>query len=111
VSRALVQLVSDAFDAGQIIVDPAATLTPGPVITPELERLARQLTIALPPPVLFAVLLAWTQLFALLTFELFGQTRGIVGDPSAFFHDAVATMATASDCEQHAVGKPLGWAR
>ena len=94
VSRALVQLVSDAFDAGQLTVDPAVTFAPGPVITPALDRLAHQLTTNLPPPLLFAVLLAWTQLFGLLTFELFGQRRGIVDDSFAFFHDAVSAMAT-----------------
>lgn len=91
VSIALVQVVRDAYDAGAVA--PGATLAPGPVTTPELERLAGLLGTTLPAPVLFAALLAWTQLFGLLTFELFGQTRGIVDDHAAFFHDAAAAMA------------------
>jgi len=91
VSLALVQVVRDAHDAGGITVGTA--VGPGPVTTPDLERLAGLLGTTLPTPVLFAALLAWTQLFGLLTFELFGQTRGIVEDHAAFFHDAASTMA------------------
>jgi AcrR family transcriptional regulator len=40
-----------------------------------------------------AVVLAWTQLFGLLTFELFGQTRNFVADDALLFSDAAATMA------------------
>jgi AcrR family transcriptional regulator len=42
---------------------------------------------------LLAALLAWTQLFGLLTFELFGQTRNLVADDELLFRDAAATMA------------------
>ena len=42
---------------------------------------------------LLMLLLAWTQLFGLLTFELFGQTRNFVDDDEALFRDAAATMA------------------
>ena len=94
VSLALVQLVRDAFDTGAVAFDLPTTLAPGAVTSAALERLASQLTTTLPPPVLFAALLAWTQLFGLVTFEVFGQTRGIVEDSAAFFHDAAVAMAT-----------------
>ena len=42
---------------------------------------------------ILALLLAWTQLFGLLTFELFGQTRNFVHDDEQLFADAAATMA------------------
>jgi AcrR family transcriptional regulator len=45
--------------------------------------------------VLVAVLLGWTQLFGLLGFELFGQTRGVVEDHGALFTTATTTMAAA----------------
>lgn len=41
-----------------------------------------------------AVISAWTQLFGLLTFELFGQTRNMVIDDAALFRSAAAAMAT-----------------
>jgi hypothetical protein len=42
---------------------------------------------------MLAIVLAWTQLFGLLSFELFGQTRKFVHDDELLFHDAAATMA------------------
>ena len=38
------------------------------------------------------MLLAWTQLFGLVGFELFGQTQGLVTDNAAFLRDAATTM-------------------
>jgi len=43
---------------------------------------------------LLAIITAWTQLFGLLTFELFGQTHGFVSDDEALFRAAAAAMAT-----------------
>jgi hypothetical protein len=42
---------------------------------------------------MLAMVLAWTQLFGLLTFELFGQTNGLVTDHQKFFTDAASEMA------------------
>ena len=39
------------------------------------------------------MVLAWTQLFGLLSFELFGQTRNFVHDDELLFRDAASTMA------------------
>ena len=39
------------------------------------------------------MLAGWSQLFGLLTFELFGQTRNFVDDDEALFRSAAAMMA------------------
>ncbi len=44
---------------------------------------------------MLAILTAWTQLFGLLTFELFGQTRNLVGDDEALFRAAATSMAAS----------------
>ena len=54
-----------------------------------------ELDVQIADETLLALLLAWTQLFGLLTFELFGQTRNFVHDNALLFHDAAATMAAA----------------
>ena len=36
---------------------------------------------------------AWTQLFGLVSFELFGQTRNVVFEHAALFDATLATMA------------------
>lgn len=90
VSLTLVGIVADAVARGHEV----AGEHPGSEKTRrDLEHLATLLPTPLPVPVLFATLLAWTQLFGLLTFELFGQTRGMVDDHGSLFRDAADTMA------------------
>jgi AcrR family transcriptional regulator len=48
---------------------------------------------ALPPGVLVRGVMAWTQLFGMVSFELFGQFVGSFDPPDAFFEHAVAEMA------------------
>jgi AcrR family transcriptional regulator len=92
VSLALIGIVIDAVAAGRIERAAAEVGPPGPVLRRDLERLAG-IVGDVPVDVLHATLLAWTQLFGLLSFELFGQTRGVVEDHAALFHDAAVTMA------------------
>jgi len=93
VSRALVRIVRDAAADGRLH-DPAATTI---VSAPTAESFVSLRTeIDLPTvsdATVLALLLAWTQLFGLLTFELFGQTRNFVHDDELLFRDAAATMA------------------
>lgn len=42
---------------------------------------------------IFWMTVAWTQLFGLVTFELFGQTKGMVSNGEQFFADAVLNLA------------------
>ena len=42
-----------------------------------------------------AIITAWSQLFGLLTFELFGQTRNFVSDDEALFRAAATAMAAS----------------
>lgn len=89
-SRALVGIVVDAWDAGQVtVVDEPIT----DAMSREMESLAAEVGFDGPPVVLLAVLAAWSQLFGLITFELFGQTRNVVGDHAALFEATTALMA------------------
>jgi AcrR family transcriptional regulator len=90
VSRALVQIVDDARAGGRL--RPVDTAVLHGSVTNEMQAVVEYLEIGLSAEHLFAALLAWTQLFGLVGFEVFGQTRGIVSDHAAFFHDAAATM-------------------
>lgn len=93
VSLALVQVVVDASDDGLLrAVDP-------PSVSAATRRAMRDLTAQVapdvPPDVAYLTVVAWTQLFGLLSFELFSQTRGLVTDHAAMFDDATLTMATS----------------
>jgi len=87
---ALVGIVRDAAAAGAAGPFPPV---PSPHVGDELSVLAGQVAPELPVPGLYATLLAWTQLFGLLSFELTSQTRGMVEDHSALFEAVAATTA------------------
>lgn len=91
VSRCLVGIVADAAAAQAL--DPDLDLDLATSTRAGLRDLAEILEVGLPEPVLAATLIAWTQLFGLLSFEVFGQTRGIVEDHEAFFRSAADAMA------------------
>ena len=40
------------------------------------------------------MIIGWTQLFGLLSFELFGQTRGPIHDHEVFFREAATVMGS-----------------
>ena len=58
----------------------------------ELRSLATLTGAEVEPDTLLAMLVAWTQLFGLLSFELFGQTRGMVADHQALYVAATTAM-------------------
>lgn len=66
---------------GQIAVVAAGLAPDLPSGTPEL-----------PPAVVFWVAVAWTQLFGMITFELFGQFVGTLDPADEFFETSVGVM-------------------
>jgi AcrR family transcriptional regulator len=95
VSRALVGIVADAHRDGRLDPPPAAADATDlrPSTAAGLAHLADALELDLAESTMLAALLAWTQLFGLITFELFGQTRGLIEDHEAFLHDSAEHMA------------------
>lgn len=91
VSRALVAIVADATASGPLA--PALALDLSTATARQLRELADLLDVELSAEVLGAALVAWTQLFGLVGFEVFGQTRGVVDDHEAFFTAAAGAMA------------------
>lgn len=92
VSLLLVGIVADAWRTGQM-TEPRDAPALKPELAADLERLAALIELELPPSVLARALMAWTQLFGMVSFELFGQLVGVV-DPSGYFFDhTVAQMA------------------
>lgn len=101
-TRALFGIVADARSARQIDRDrrPVTDRDPtmpagitGGALHDDLIRLRAETGLDLDDDVLVDVIVAWTQLFGLLSFELFNQTRGMVEDHEALFVRAAHTMA------------------
>lgn len=90
-SVALLGIVVDAHRAGRLD-EPMAVELPSSLAA-QLDPLRDAIGAPdLPAPVLMAAIVAWSQLFGLLSLELFGQTRGLVDDHEALF---VATVAAS----------------
>ena len=94
VARVAGGLVADAWREARVAGGGAAPLTPLP---PELAEQAAVVADAIAPGVPGAViarlLIAWTQLFGMISFELFGQFVGSADPADAFFGYAVEQMA------------------
>jgi AcrR family transcriptional regulator len=90
VSRALVGIVRDADGR-----DPVAPVPVEPVLAESFAALRSELDLDVDDATTLAIVTAWTQLFGLLTFELFGQTRNLVTDDEALFRAATTAMAAS----------------
>ena len=90
VSRALARIVHDA-DRFEPTESPAIAAD----LAESLAALRAELDLDIDDATMLALLTAWTQLFGLLTFELFGQTRNLVADDEALFRAAAAAMAAS----------------
>ena len=86
------RLLADAWAGHAISAVPA-----GPPMSAQLAgqaaTLAAAIAPAVPGPVVLRGLIAWTQLFGMISFELFGQFVGIVDPADDFFSHAVGQMA------------------
>ena len=84
VSRLLVGIVHEAGVDATAISAPRLSRE----LRAELRHTVDEVAPGMPVEVFFAALVAWTQLFGLLSFELFGQTRGIVESHASLFEAA-----------------------
>jgi len=95
VTRALVAIVAETAHAGRLMpprdVDELAV---DPDNRDAFAALRSELDLDVSDGVVLWTIAAWTQLFGLLTFELFGQTRNLVADDEALFRDTAHAMAT-----------------
>jgi AcrR family transcriptional regulator len=88
VSRALVSIVREAD-----VVDAAPDRPIDPSLRDSFATLRAEIDLDVDDATTLAVITAWSQLFGLLSFELFGQTRNFVDDDEALFRAAAAAMA------------------
>ena len=101
-SLTLLGIVADAHRDGSL--DPAASLAVDvpPALRPDLARVREAAGIDLPDQALVAAIAAWTQLFGLVSFEVFGQTRNVIEDHATLFDVAVLAMARGVGLPAHA---------
>ncbi|HTW98571.1 MAG TPA: TetR/AcrR family transcriptional regulator [Acidimicrobiales bacterium] len=93
VSLALVGVVRDAATAGRLVPRPPLALSGA--LRQDLARLGELLVLDLDESTLVRMVAAWTQLFGLVSFELFGQTRGVVAAHEELLLACAAAQADA----------------
>ena len=69
----------------------ASGLAPG--LEADAARVSAALDLDIDPARTVRLLGAWTQLFGLVSFELFGHTHNVIEDHDAFFEDRVEALA------------------
>lgn len=93
-SRALVAIVRDAQRDGELHRPPSdAAAAVDADLSEDFEALRDDLVLDVDDETLLDVLVAWTQLFGLVSFETFGQTRGVVDHHVALFESATRRTA------------------
>jgi AcrR family transcriptional regulator len=93
VTLALVGIVADAHRDGVLRAPPAVPPELPAALRVDLAAIRAASASELPDDVIVAMIAAWTQLFGLVSFELFGQTRNVIVEHAALFDAALATMA------------------
>ena len=102
VALVLVQILIDAEAAGVLAPGPPAR-APSRALREDLERLAETFT-GIPESTIVRALAAWSALFGLVSFELFGQFHNVVTANTDFFAVALGELGTF-------VGLPAGDAK
>jgi AcrR family transcriptional regulator len=94
-TRAMISIVRDAASTRPLEPQIDQRTAVGAPTAAAFDNLRRELDLDVDDLVVLAMLLAWTQLFGLLGFELFGQTKGIVDDHGAFFVECARAMGAS----------------
>ncbi|MFE3191080.1 TetR/AcrR family transcriptional regulator [Nocardia sp. NPDC059240] len=90
----LVGIAIGAWESGRLTATPLPTPLPAPVRTDLRVLIDQQSPGAdFPEEVLDRVFLAWTQLFGLITFEIFGRFDGTISALPIYFTHQMALMA------------------
>jgi AcrR family transcriptional regulator len=87
-------ILVDARDAGRLAKDnDAATPLPAP-LRAEVLKVAELVGPDVPAPVMARALIAWTELFGAINFELFGRLNNTIDERDAWYDYQSRTMAT-----------------
>jgi AcrR family transcriptional regulator len=93
VTLALVGIVADAHRDGLLETPTGVPAELPAALRRDLAAVREAASTELPDDVIVAMIAAWTQLFGLVSFELFGQTRNVIVEHAALFDATLATMA------------------
>lgn len=84
-------ILADAHEAGRLAR--VELPDPDPGLRPELERIRDAVAPGVPETVMVRGLVAWTELFGALNFELFGRFKNTITDLEAWFDHQARVLA------------------
>ena len=87
----LVQILSDGFGAGILRHEPGEWLSPP--VQEEMVRVTSDLAHGVPPTLMARGMIAWTELFGAVSFELFGRLNNVIEDRAAWYDHQIRAMA------------------
>jgi AcrR family transcriptional regulator len=90
---ALAGIVADAWRDGLLDASRAIVRDVPPPLRGDLDAIRSAVDGELDDGVVVSMVAAWTQLFGLVSFELFGQTRNVIQRHASLFDTAVLAMA------------------
>lgn len=93
VPLALIAALRSAWAAGTVDAPASDAARLGPVLQGQLGAIAQEFAPELPPSVVLRMAVVWTQLFGMVSFELFGQFVGALEPADELFGAAVELMA------------------
>ncbi|MFI6729521.1 TetR/AcrR family transcriptional regulator [Streptomyces sp. R-74717] len=88
VGLVLIAVVGEAYRTDGLALPPLAD-----ELRAEAERMVAEFAPDLPPEVVAPLIAAWSQLFGLISFEIFGQFNRVVEARQIFFQEAVTELA------------------
>jgi AcrR family transcriptional regulator len=92
VAFVLLGILAQAQASG-VLAPPADAPEPNPVLAEQLDTLA-EFAPGVPPKVLARTMIAWTQLYGMISFELFGHLVGTMDPAEEFFAETTGQLAT-----------------
>ncbi|MCX5345305.1 TetR/AcrR family transcriptional regulator [Streptomyces atratus] len=88
VGLVLIAVVGESYRTDGLALPPLAD-----ELRAEAERMVAEFAPDLPPEVVAPLIAAWSQLFGLISFEIFGQFNRVVEARQIFFQEAVTELA------------------
>lgn len=92
-TRALITIVADAIRSNQLTERIGSPVDIDAELSGDFDILRTAIDLEVSNAVVLDVLIAWSQLFGLVSFELFSQTRGIVEHHEALFETSARRLA------------------
>lgn len=93
VPAAMVGVVADAHRSGALRIDAVSAPALCPKLAEDVERVREFVGVDVADVVVVRILAAWTQVFGLISFELFGQTANVIDAHAELLEATTLAMA------------------